>query len=192
MFLSDKGRAQLKTKHGVNDLTQQLADLIANQAMNECAMLDRVWIADAPSTCAPHIKRRHKQFLGELLAFYYCSTEAYLRQNCPSASGDFLDRLAREVAASALRDPFLRKLPVFQGDLPDSLLPRYMRRINTKRSRSEIEDDPAPGHDLIQRTAADILREANLSSSVMAALEPVLLARLDWTSKELLGVASPQ
>ncbi|MBA2706597.1 MAG: hypothetical protein H0U59_02185 [Gemmatimonadaceae bacterium] len=67
MFLSEKGRAQLKTQHGLNDFTKQLADLIANQAMSECAILDSVWIAYAPSTCAPQIKRRHKQFLGEVM-----------------------------------------------------------------------------------------------------------------------------
>ena len=99
----DSAESKIEPAHSI-------AALIAELSLRECALLDELWARRNPGRCVAMTKRRHKQFLSELLSLYCCACEQFL----DSSQGDvtwLIDAVVEEVAHLATIDRFILRPP---------------------------------------------------------------------------------
>jgi hypothetical protein len=167
-----------------------VAGSIAEMSLRECAFLDELWIRRNPTRVMAAIKRRHKQFLAELLAFYCCITEQFLEIHEEQVAW-FVNSVAEEVAEKATRDGFIMMPPYFQSDQTHRRKARYHGYIVEKLSRARALAPCLSSEALVARAALDIrtLMDGAQSNLVeIGALESQVARRLDWTARELTGM----
>src|SRR5688572_13041827 len=104
-------------KRFTRDPVNAVAALVATMALRESAFLDELWLKRQPTRCDALIKRRHKQFMTELTAYYFCACEHFLEIHSYLPAGRFLDLVADEVAREATHDRFIARPPYFLSDL---------------------------------------------------------------------------
>ena len=166
-----------------------IAVLIAELSLRECALLDELWARRNPGRCVAMTKRRHKQFLSELLSLYCCACEQFL----DASQGDvtwLMDAVVEEVARLATIDRFILRPPYYRGDLIEVRRSLYLRRIAARRAKvGEILPWLSRGF-LTARAALELrqlMGDQATSTDELSLLETQLARRLDWTVSELIG-----
>ncbi len=132
MILSDKATSLIVAGRSAR-FADRCATAIADLSLRECGYLDELYLLHAPLICDPLRKRRHRQFLCELLAFYFCEIELLLRRNVPGITDRLLAPAVEMVARRATFDPVLDAPPHFISDQMPKRYERYKRRIDTAR-----------------------------------------------------------
>jgi hypothetical protein len=162
--------------------------MIAEASLRECALLDRLWATRDSSQCVPLIKRRHRQFVAELLAFYCCACEQYLDQNEGGAER-VVDAVSEEAARLITKDPFVMREPYYRADLPAVSLPRYLNRISERRARNGQILPWLSRSFLAARAASELCQVMSGAAdpSGLDDFEIQLAQRLEWTASELIG-----
>jgi hypothetical protein len=165
-----------------------MAAMIAEVSLRECALLDRLWATRDSSRCVPRIKRRHRQFLSELLAFYCCACEQFLDEH-DGNSERVVDAVSEEVARLITKDPFVMREPYYRADLPAVSLPRYLNRISERRARNGQVLPWLSRSFLAARTASELCQMMSGAADTFGLddFEIRLAQRLDWTASELIG-----
>lgn len=186
MIISEKGAALIVTGRG-DRVVDRCASAIADISLRECRFLDALWARNAFTTSDPSRKRCHRQFLSELLAFYFCETERFLCREVPGVNERLLGPAADAVARRATRDPVLDTPPLFVSDLEAKRYYRYRKRIDEARSRLTTDCDDSGSTQGAARAIAGILRPDGISSADGTALTFQIERRLRWTAAELLG-----
>jgi hypothetical protein len=175
-------------RNAIRDPVDILATLIAEMALHECAFLDALWFERHPTRCDALIKRRHKQFMMELTAYYSCVYEVFLEGRYGISTDRFMDLVADQVAQAATLDPFIARPPFFRSDTREHRSSRYASRITQLRSKSAASGWPIDS--LAARTALElreIIRGEADSLIELSEIERKLAQRLEWTARELTG-----
>jgi hypothetical protein len=165
-----------------------MAAMIAEVSLRECALLDRLWATRDSSRCVPRIKRRHRQFLSELLAFYCCACEQFLDEH-DGNSERVVDAVSEEVARLITKDPFVMHKPYYRADLPAVSLPRYLNRISERRARNGQILPWLSRNFLAARTASELCQVMGRAADTagLKDFEIQLAQHLEWTASELIG-----
>ena len=172
------------------DPVGNLATLVAEMALRECAFLDELWARRQPNRSAALIKWRHRQFMTELTAFYSCACEDFLESVSLVRVDRFMEVVAGQVARAATRDRFIARPPYFRADLVEHRRKRYDDRIRQSRSKLKL----IPSHLRIEwmaaRTALTLRQIISVESddpNEVSKIECRLTERLEWTAAELTG-----
>ncbi len=170
------------------DPSRSMAALIAEIALRECALLDQLWAAREPSQSVPRMKRRHRMFLAELLAYYCCTCEQFLDQNDGDATL-LMDAVSEEASRLATFDPFIIRAPYFHADVPSVSKPRYLNRIAQRRAMNGQILPWLSRSFLAARAALELRRVMSgaTDTSGLSDFESQLAQRLEWTASELIG-----
>jgi hypothetical protein len=166
----------------------EISAIIAQYTLRECAFLDQLSLVRYPTGCVPFRKRRHKEFVAELLSFYCCVCEDYFELNGGNVASLF-DSIVEAAARSVLPDPFIEQPPWYQGDLRANRLERYTRRIGKSRAVFGMVP-PGPRVDVAAaRTALELRHQLSFGANHgdLPAIEQQLVHRLKWTANELTG-----
>jgi hypothetical protein len=159
--------------------------------LRECVFLDQLWSNRHPRPFDVVTKRRHKQFMRELIGYYSCVCEDYLENELPEPIERFMDLVTHEVARCATIDPFLARPPYFLSDLIDLRQKRYVERIRGARSKLRVIPRHLIPEWLAARTALElrcILSDREDDPNELSRIEVTLFERLQWTARELTGV----
>ena len=172
------------------DPVGNLATLVAGMALRECAFLDELWAKRQPTRPDALVKRRHKQFMTELTAFYACACEDFLESVSLVRVDRFMEVVAGQVARAATRDRFIARPPYFRADLSEHRRKLYDARIRKSRSKLKL----IPSHLRIEWMAArtaltlrEIISDEADDPNELTKIECRLAERLEWTAAELTG-----
>jgi hypothetical protein len=170
------------------DPARSMAASIATISLRECALLDEVWAARDSFQSVPRIKRRHRLFLSELLAYYCCVCEQYLDLN-DGDSARVMDAVSDETARLATVDPFIMRAPYYRADIPSFSRPRYLNRITERRAKHGEILPWLSRSFLAARTALELrlVMSGATDNSDLSDFEIQLARRLEWTANELIG-----
>ena len=174
----------------LRDPVTVIGTLVANMCLRECALLDELWIKRHPRPFDVLTKRRHRQFMRELIGYYSCVCEDFLECELPAPAERFMDLVADEAARSATRDHFLARPPYFQADLIGHRTRSYARRIRLSRSKLKLMPSHVKGDWLAARTALElrqIISDEADDPNELSRIELALFERLQWTARELTG-----
>lgn len=172
------------------DPVDAVANLVAAMALRECTFLDELWIKRVSRTCDAQIKRRHKQFMAELTAYYSCICEHFLEIHSYQPAERFMDLVADEVARAATHDRFIAKPPYFSSDMPEHRRKRYGNRIGQVRSKLRFMPRHLAVEWMAARTALalrEIISDTSDDPNELSRIEQSLAERLEWTAMELTG-----
>ena len=167
---------------------RSMAALIAGVSLRECVLLDDVWATRDSFRSIPRIKRRHRMFLSELLAYYCCACEQFLDAN-DGDSARVMDVVSDEAARLATVDPFIMRPPYYRADIPSHSRPRYLNRLAERRAKKGEILPWLSRSFLAARTAIELRRlmsEATEASG-LTIFELQIAQRLEWTANELVG-----
>ena len=182
----------IMSNRNVRDPVIDIGALVAAMCLRECAVLDEVWVKRHPRPLPVISKRRHRQFMRELIAYYSCVCEDFLDWELPDSMGRFMDLVTHEAARYATHDPLLARPPYFQADLIEITQRQYVERIHRARSKLKLMPPHLKGEWLAARTALElrqIIRDESDDPNELSRIEVTIYERLLWTARELTGVA---
>ena len=163
---------------------------IAEMCLRECEFLDALWIKRHPRPFDVVTKRRHRQFMRELIGYYSCVCEDFLEWELPASPQRFMDLVADEAAISATRDRFLARPPYFAADLIEYRKKSYGDHISESRSKLTLMPPHVRSEWLAARTALalrQIMSDESDDPNELSRIEAALFERLQWTARELTG-----
>jgi hypothetical protein len=163
--------------------------LISRLALSECTLLDELYVARTGSHSVCLLKRRHKQFLIELMSFYCCACEVFLSEHAGNVEG-ILNSIVNEMILFATRDPFIAGEPRYTGDLVSRRIPRYRSHVADRLQKFRDVGNYVSLESVAARSAIELrqlLANGSAIDDELSALEVQLARRLEWTADELIG-----
>jgi hypothetical protein len=158
-----------------------IGTLVAKMCLRECAFLDALWIKRHPRPFDVVTKRRHRQFMRELIGYYSCVCEDFIECELPTPAERFMDLVADETAKSATQDLFLARPPYFQSDMIGCGARTYARRISMSRSKLKLIPPQVKAEWMAARTALalrQIISDKSDDANDLSRIEVTLYERL--------------
>jgi hypothetical protein len=180
----------IMSDRNMQDPVAGIGALIAGMCLRESAFLDELWIKRNPRPFGVISKRRHRQFMRELIGYYSSVCEEFFECELPEPTGRFIDLVAHEAVRCATVDPFLARPPYFKADLVELRQKRYLERIDGARAKLKLMPSHVRAEWMAARTALElrqIICDPSDDANELSMIERILFERLQWTAGELTG-----
>ena len=188
MIISAYGKTQFgPPPPSVRDVRRRLAACIVRAALDETRAMDQLWASLTRETCRPLVLRRHKQFVGEHLAFFFSVAEGFLRQCFKNSTDSFFEELTDVTCVQALTDPSVPMPYGYVGQLPAKRYISYRQAVTTRRMELWRVHPYATIGSLADLSTEHLLTAAAIPRSQEGQVTSVIHDRIKWAGMELVG-----